>query len=41
MPPYLSLATQSLGYNTSIMGDFDQGRVKALLEVPDAAKVVG
>jgi nitroreductase len=37
---YLSLAAQSLGYNTSIMGGFDQGKVKALLEVPDAAKVV-
>ncbi len=37
---YLTLAAQSLGYNTSVMGGFDGAKVAALLEVPDHAKVV-
>lgn len=36
---YLSLAAQSLGYATSIMGGFDPARVKAILEIPDRAEI--
>ena len=37
---YLTLAAQSMGYNTSVMGGFDGAKVAALLEVPAHAKVV-
>lgn len=37
---YLTLAAQSLGYNTSVMGGFDGAKVAALLEIPAHAKVV-
>ncbi len=37
---YLTLAAQSLGYNTSVMGGFDHAKVKALLEVPEHAQIV-
>jgi nitroreductase len=36
---YLSLAAQSLGYATSIMGGFDPAKVKSILEIPDHAEV--
>ena len=37
---YLTLAAQSLGYDTSVMGGFDGAKVAALLEIPTHAKVV-
>lgn len=37
---YLTLAAQSMGYNTSVMGGFDGAKVAALLEIPAHAKVV-
>ncbi len=36
---YLTLAAQSMGYSTSVMGGFDGEKVKALLEIPAHAKV--
>ncbi|AKT39473.1 nitroreductase family protein [Chondromyces crocatus] len=37
---YLSLAAQSLGYATSIMGGFDPEKVKTLLGLPEPSTVV-
>jgi nitroreductase len=37
---YLTLAAQSLGYATSVMGGFDGRKVHELLELPEHAKVV-
>ena len=37
---YLTLAAQSLGYDTSVMGGFDGAKVAALLDIPAHAKVV-
>lgn len=37
---YLTLAAQSMGYDTSVMGGFDGAKVAALLEIPAHAKVV-
>ncbi len=36
---YLSLAAESLGYATSIMGGFDPAKVKEILEIPAHAEV--
>lgn len=36
---YLSLAAQSLGYATSIMGGFDPTKVKSILEIPEHIEV--
>ena len=36
---YLSLAAQSLGYATSIMGGFDPNKVKTILELPEHVEV--
>jgi nitroreductase len=36
---YLSLAAQSLGYATSIMGGFDPAKVKEMLDIPGHAEV--
>ena len=37
---YLTLAAQSMGYDTSVMGGFDGAKVAALLDIPAHAKVV-
>ncbi len=37
---YLTLAAQSMGYNTSVMGGFDGEKVKQALNIPEHAKVV-
>jgi nitroreductase len=36
---YLSLAAESLGYATSIMGGFDPAKVKEILEIPTHAEI--